>query len=113
MQPTEGLGHTSPSPRRANPSADVEIAIFSDGRANVPLGGAAELDRILAGGGDARGLSDAAAEQCRTLAARLAGRASTTFINLDEFESSALMRELAQIARGRYFAMNDVVARVG
>jgi Mg-chelatase subunit ChlI/predicted transcriptional regulator len=99
--------------RRANPSADVEIAIFSDGRANVPLGGAAELDRILAGGGDARGLSDAAAEQCRTLAARLAGRASTTFINLDEFESSALMRELAQIARGRYFAMNDVVARVG
>jgi Mg-chelatase subunit ChlI/Mg-chelatase subunit ChlD len=99
--------------RRANPSADVEIAVFSDGRANVPLGGEAELNRVLAEGGEARGLSDAAAEQCRTLAARLAGRATTTFINLDEFESSALMRELAKIARGRYFAMNDIVARVG
>jgi Mg-chelatase subunit ChlI len=99
--------------RRANPSADVEIAIFSDGRANVPLGGEAELNRVLDGGGDARGLSDAAAEQCRTLAARLAGRASTTFVNLDEYESSTLMRELATIARGRYFAMNDIVARVG
>jgi Mg-chelatase subunit ChlI len=99
--------------RRANPSADVEIAVFSDGRANVPLGGEAELNRVLAEGGAARGLSEAAAEQCRTLAARLAGRATTTFINLDEFESSALMRELAKIARGRYFAMNDIVARVG
>ena len=98
--------------RRANPSADVEIAVFSDGRANVPLGGEAELQRCLATGADARGLSETAAEQCRTLAARLAGRATTTFVNLDEFESSSLMRELAQIARGRYFAMNDIVANI-
>jgi hypothetical protein len=28
-------------------------------------------------------------------------------------ESSSLMRELAQLARGRYFAMNDIVARIG
>jgi Mg-chelatase subunit ChlI len=99
--------------RRANPSAAVEIAIFSDGRANVPLGGEAELKRFLSAGGDARGLAEAAAEQCRTIAARLAGRATTTFINLDEFESSALMRELSQIARGRYFPMGDIVARIG
>jgi len=98
--------------RRANPSADVEIAVFSDGRANVPLGGQDELARLLAATSDTRGLSDTAAEQCRTVAARLAGRAATTFINLDDFESSALMRELAALARGRYFALNDVVARV-
>jgi Mg-chelatase subunit ChlI len=98
--------------RRANPSADVEIAVFSDGRANVPLGGEPELATVLAGNGDVRGLSTTAAEQCRTLAARLAGRTTTTFINLDDFESSTLMRELATIARGRYFAINDVVARL-
>ena len=63
---------------------------FSDGRANVPLGGEAELTRVLAADGDARGLAATAAEQCRTLAARLAGRAATTFVNLDEKESSAL-----------------------
>jgi Mg-chelatase subunit ChlD len=99
--------------RRAYTNANVEIAVFSDGRANVPLGGEAELSRVLAAGGDARALTDTAAEQCRTIASRLAGRATTTFVNLDEFESSALMRELAQIARGRYFPMNDIVARVG
>jgi Mg-chelatase subunit ChlI len=98
--------------RRANPSADVEIAVFSDGRANVPLGGGSELAAFLASGKDARSLIDAAAEQCRTLAARLAGRATTTFVNLDSLESSSLMRELASIARGRYFALNDVVARL-
>jgi len=98
--------------RRANPSADVEIAVFSDGRANVPLGGGPELASFLAAGGDARNLTDAAAEQCRTLAARLAGRATTTFVNLDTYESSSLMRELASIARGRYFALNDIVARL-
>jgi Mg-chelatase subunit ChlI len=98
--------------RRANPSADVEIAVFSDGRANVPLGGEPELARFLAAGTDARALSDAAAEQCRTLAARIAGRATATFVNLDGFESSPLMRELATIARGRYFALNDIVARL-
>lgn len=99
--------------RRANPNAAVGITVFSDGRANVPLGGEAELTRVLAADGDARGLAATAAEQCRTLAARLAGRAATTFVNLDENESSALMRELAELARGRYFALNDVVARTG
>ncbi len=99
--------------RRANPSAEVDIAVFSDGRANVPLGGEAELTRVLEGGGDVRALAATAAEQCRTLAARLAGRASTTFINLDDLESSGLMRELAQLARGRYFALSDIVARIG
>ena len=98
--------------RRANPSADVEIAVFSDGRANVPLGGEPELLRSLSSGADARGLSDAAAEQCRSVAARLAGRTTSTFINLDGCESSGLMRELATIARGRYFALNDIVARL-
>jgi Mg-chelatase subunit ChlI len=98
--------------RRANPGADVEIAVFSDGRANVPLGGASDLARFLASGADTRTLTDSAAEQCRTLAARLAGRATTTFVNLDDFESSSLMRELASVARGRYFAINDIVARL-
>jgi Mg-chelatase subunit ChlD len=99
--------------RRAHPSAAIDIAVFSDGRANVPLGGAAELDRRLASGGDSRELAATAAEQCRTLAARLAGRATATFINLDEYESSPLMRELADIARGRYFPLSDIVAHVG
>jgi Mg-chelatase subunit ChlD len=99
--------------RRANPTADVEIAVFSDGRANVPLGGESELNRTLEAGGDARALAATAAEQCRTLAARLAGRATTTFVNLDELESSHLMRELAELARGRYFAMSDIVATIG
>jgi Mg-chelatase subunit ChlD len=98
--------------KRAHPSADIEIAIFSDGRANVPLGGGADLAAFLEGGGTARALTDSASEQCRTLAARLAGRATTTFVNLDDFESSPLMRELATIARGRYFAINDIVARL-
>jgi magnesium chelatase subunit I len=99
--------------RRANPTAEVEIAVFSDGRANVPLGGEPEFRRLLALDGNGRGLSETATDQCRTLAARLAGRATTTFVNLDEFESSALMRELATIAQGRYFALSDIVARVG
>jgi Mg-chelatase subunit ChlD len=98
--------------RRANPNADIELAVFSDGRANVPLGGEGELSRQLAGGGDARDLAATAAEQCRTLAARLAGRTTTTFINLDDYESSPLMRELAQIARGRYFPLSEIVARI-
>jgi hypothetical protein len=60
-----------------------------------------------------RELAATAAEQCRTLAARLAGRVTTTFINLDDYESSPLMRELAEIARGRYFALSEIVARIG
>ena len=43
--------------RRANPGAAVEIAVFSDGRANVPLGGGAEV-----AGGDARNLAATAAD---------------------------------------------------
>ncbi len=34
--------------RRANPGAEVDVAIFSDGRANVPLGGETLLQRALA-----------------------------------------------------------------
>ena len=44
----------------------MEIAVFSDGRANVPLGGATELANFLESGGDARHLTESAAEQCRT-----------------------------------------------
>jgi Mg-chelatase subunit ChlI len=98
--------------RRANPSGEVEVAVFSDGRANVPLGAGTDLASYFEGGGDARTLADAAAEQCRTLAARLAGRTNATFINLDTYESSSLMRELAEISRGRYFSLNDIVARL-
>ena len=97
--------------RRANPSAQVTIVVFSDGRANVPLGGAAELARLLGSGQDARSLSVEAAEQCRTLAARIAGRAAATFVNLDRYEASPLMRELSTIAQGRYLAIGDIVAR--
>ncbi|GAC1585513.1 MAG: hypothetical protein NVS3B7_20530 [Candidatus Elarobacter sp.] len=98
--------------RRANPGAQVEIAIFSDGRANVPLGAEADLARLLGSDGDPRQLSAAAAEQCRALAARLPGRAAATFVNLDTYEASPLMRELSTIARGRYFAIADIVAKV-
>ena len=52
-----------------------------------------------------------AAEQCRTLAARIAGRAAATFVNLDRYEASPLMRELSTIAQGRYLAIGDIVAR--
>jgi magnesium chelatase subunit I len=99
--------------RRANPGASVEIAVFSDGRANVPLGGEAELRRLLAADGDGSSLSETAAEQCRTLVARLAGRATATFVNLDDYETSSLMQELATIANGRYFPLNEIVARIG
>jgi Mg-chelatase subunit ChlI len=98
--------------RRANPSGEVEVAVFSDGRANVPLGSGADLSAFFAAGGDAKTLAEAAAEQCRTLAARLAGRTTTTFVNLDTYESSPLMRELASISRGRYFALNEIVAQL-
>lgn len=97
--------------RRANPAAQVEIAVFSDGRANVPLGAAPELLRRLATAENARSLALDAAEQCRALASRLAGRASTTFVNLDPHEAAPLMRELATLARGRYLPLEAVVAR--
>lgn len=96
--------------RRDNPGADVEVAVFSDGHANVPLDGLGDDHPVLTSN-DVRRLTEAAAEQCRTLAMRLSGRAMTTFVNLDGIEASPLMRELADLSRGRYFSLNDVVAR--
>ena len=97
--------------RRANSGALVEVAIFSDGRANVPLGDESAISMQLAAG-DSKALMDVAAEQCRALAATIAGRAAMTFVNLDTYEAYPLMRELASIAKGRYFALTDVVAKI-
>ncbi|MGD0474528.1 MAG: ATP-binding protein [Candidatus Velthaea sp.] len=97
--------------RRANSGALVEVAIFSDGRANVPLGDESAVAAALAAG-DSKALMEVAAEQCRALAATIAGRATMTFINLDAYEAYPLMRELAAIAKGRYFALTDVVAKI-
>jgi Mg-chelatase subunit ChlI/Mg-chelatase subunit ChlD len=97
---------------RSHPAAQIEIAVFSDGRANVPLGGEPELARLVTGEVDVRGLTATASEQCRSLAARIAGRASATFVNIDRLEGSTLMRELADLARGRYFPIADVVAQI-
>jgi magnesium chelatase subunit I len=97
--------------RRAHPGANVDVAIFSDGRANVPLGDPAQVATALASG-DARALTDLATEQCRALAAAVAGRVALTCVNLDRYEAHPLMREIADIARGRYFALTDVVAKI-
>jgi magnesium chelatase subunit I len=97
--------------RRANSGALVEVAVFSDGRANVPLGDESAIASQLAAG-DSKVLMDVAAEQCRALAATIAGRAAMTFVNLDTYEAYPLMRELASIAKGRYFALTDVVAKI-
>jgi Mg-chelatase subunit ChlD len=97
--------------RRANSGALVDVTIFSDGRANVPLGEESLISSALAAG-DAKGLMELAAEQCRSLAASIAGRAAMTFINLDTYEAYPLMRELAGISKGRYFALTDVVAKI-
>jgi Mg-chelatase subunit ChlI len=97
--------------RRANSGALVDVAIFSDGRANVPLGEESLISSALAGG-DSKVLMELAAEQCRALAATIAGRAALTFINLDAYEAYPLMRELAGITKGRYFALTDVVAKI-
>jgi len=97
--------------RRAHAGGEVDIAVFSDGRANVPLGGDALLARALDGDG-ARELAEVANEQCRHIAAQLAGRASLTCVNLDEFEAHPLMRDLASLARGRYFPLSAVVAKI-
>jgi hypothetical protein len=35
-----------------------------------------------------------------------------TQVNLDAYEAHPLMRELASIAKGRYFALRDVVAKI-
>jgi Mg-chelatase subunit ChlD len=96
--------------RRANPGAEIDVAIFSDGRANVPLGGETLLQQALAEQRSGE-LVEIAAEQCRHIASTLAGRANVTCVNLDEYEACPLMREIATLARGRYFALNDVVAK--
>jgi magnesium chelatase subunit I len=97
--------------RRANAGAVVDVAVFSDGRANVPLGDERVIASALAAG-DAKALMELAAEQCRALAATIAGRAAMTFVNLDAYEAYPLMRELASISKGRYFALTDIVAKI-
>jgi magnesium chelatase subunit I len=97
--------------RRANSGALVDVTVFSDGRANVPLGDETLISSALASG-DTKALMALAGEQCRALAATIAGRATMTFINLDAYEAYPLMRELAAIAKGRYFALTDVVAKI-
>jgi Mg-chelatase subunit ChlI len=97
--------------RRAHAGAEVDIAVFSDGRANVPIGGEAMLAAALDGEG-ARELGELAAEQCRHIAAQFAGRANLTCVNLDEYEAHPLMRELATLARGTYFPLSAVVAKI-
>ena len=97
--------------RRAHPGANIDVAIFSDGRANVPLGDPAQVAHALAGG-DARAIAELATEQCRALAAAVAGRVTLTSVNLDRYEAHPLMREIAEIARGRYFALTDIVAKI-
>ncbi|GAC1305046.1 MAG: magnesium chelatase subunit D family protein [Vulcanimicrobiaceae bacterium] len=97
--------------RRANPGCEIDVTIFSDGRANVPLGGDALLAAALDGDGG-RELAELATEQCRQIATLLAGRANLTCVNLDEYEAHPLMRELATLARGRYFPLSAVVAKI-
>ena len=97
--------------RRAHTGAEIDVTVFSDGRANVPLGGAALLAAALEGDG-ARDLSELAGEQCRHIAAQFAGRANLTCVNLDEYEAHPLMRELASLARGRYFPLSAIVAKI-
>ena len=98
--------------RRSHPGGEVDVAIFSDGRANVPIGGEAMLASAIGGGDGARELGELASEQCRHIASQLAGRTNLTCVNLDEYESHPLMRELATLARGRYFPLSAVVAKI-
>jgi Mg-chelatase subunit ChlI len=97
--------------RRANAGAQIDVAIFSDGRANVPLGEESQISSALARG-DAKALLELAAEQCRALAGAIGSRAALTFVNLDAYEAYPLMRELAEISKGRYFALNEIVAKI-
>jgi Mg-chelatase subunit ChlI/Mg-chelatase subunit ChlD len=97
--------------RRANAGAEIDVAVFSDGRANVPLGGEALL-AAATDGESARELAELSCEQCRHIAAQLAGRVNLTCINLDEYEAHPLMRELASLSRGRYFPLSSVVAKI-
>ncbi len=97
--------------RRAHAGAEIDIAIFSDGRANVPIGGEAMLAAALDGDG-ARELAELATEQCRQIATQLAGRANLTCVNLDEYEAHPLMCDIAALARGKYFPLSAVVAKI-
>lgn len=97
--------------RRAHAGAEIDIAVFSDGRANVPLGGEAALAAALDGTGVGE-ITEVASEQCRHIAAQLAGRTHVTCVNLDDYESHPLMREIADLARGRYFPLSAVVAKI-
>ncbi|MGP6157511.1 MAG: ATP-binding protein [Vulcanimicrobiaceae bacterium] len=97
--------------RRAHSGAEMDVAVFSDGRANVPLGGEALLSSALAGDG-AKQLAELAAEQCRQIATQLAGRTQLVCVNLDEYEACPLMREIAELARGRYYPLSAVVAKI-
>ena len=97
--------------RRAHAGAEIDVAVFSDGRANVPIGGETMLAAALDGDG-ARELAELATEQCRQIATQLAGRANLTCVNLDEYEAHPLMRELARLARGKYFPLSAVVAKI-
>ena len=97
--------------RRAHAGADVDIAVFSDGRANVPLGGEPALAAALESD-RADEIAELATEQCRHIAAQLAGRTNVTCINLDEYEAHPLMSEIAELARGRYFPLSAVVAKI-
>jgi Mg-chelatase subunit ChlI len=87
--------------RRAHAGAEVDIAVFSEAML------AAALD-----GDGVRELGELAAEQCRHIASQLAGRAKLTCVNLDEYEAHPLMRELATLARGTYFPLSSVVAKI-
>jgi Mg-chelatase subunit ChlI len=97
--------------RRANAGAEIDVAIFSDGRANVPLGSETSIAQAIA---EKRGaeLLAVAAEQCRAIASAFAGRMNVLCINLDEYETSPLMQEIATLARGRYYKLGDVVAKI-
>jgi Mg-chelatase subunit ChlI len=97
--------------RRANPGCEVDAAIFSDGRANVALGAQISLAQAIADGRGAELLA-VAGEQCRAIASALTGRMNVTCVNLDEFETSPLMSEIAALSRGRYFRLGDVVAKI-
>ncbi len=96
--------------RRAHSAAEIDLAIFSDGRANVPLG--MEDALAVADRDEARELADLSCEQCRHIAAQLAGRANVTCVNLDEYETHPLMAEIASLARGRYYPLSSVVAKI-
>ena len=97
--------------RRANPGAeDRRGDLLRRPRERSARRQATIAEAIAAG---ERGeLLVVAAEQCRHIAAQFAGRVEPHCINLDEYEAYPLMRELAEAARGRYFPLSAVVAKI-